>query len=517
MEFEPRHAGHHHKANVKYGYIIFGISLVSALTLAVSNYAYLSKWLTRGAPNRRSIWARLGSPEPWWVQLILWSLVVIVLSLFKIHDFKEQYTTVIKRVGRLGFYLVPFDILLAIRPSLLATSYLEFIALHKWISRLILFMVSAHSIGYIGKWIAAGEAWKKSLKMLNFLGVVVFFLALVLVVISSKPIRRRVYGTFYLWHNLTVASFLVLIFWHARPGVTDAVILSVCMVAFQTFQRLRHSHWISGIVAIDEKSSHLRLLKLPVPENYPSQWYPGAHIRLTYPLTDARSWMFPSHPYTVFSLANDKSLELVVKKSHKFQVDPACDYTVSSPYASLPPPFFQTAEKVVVFCGGSGISLGIPIFRFLKSNASVHSELHWSVSNKSDSFVLSGIKSVHEVNVYVTKNRSTLIQDSEEYEQNDALLYDENEQYELESLSGDTAQSPETIVELGKQKSEEPIDRIKYHSGRPIYDSIFASLLDGENRLNNWIVVCGPKSMISSAKNWAQDHEVQVFSEFYEF
>lgn len=516
MEFERRHGGHHHKANIKYGYIIFGISLFSALVLTVSNYVYLNKWLKNGSPNRRSVWSRLGSPQPLWLHVTLWLVITIGLSLFNIHEFRENYTTFIKRIGRLGFYMVPFDILLAIRPSLMATSYLEYIALHKWILRLILFLVSVHGIGFFVKWFLTDDVWTNSIKPLNFLGVVVFLLGLILAIVSLRPIRCRIYKVFYLLHNITIGSFLVLIFWHARPGVTDAVIISACLVTFQLIQRIRNCHLVSEISISDKKFSNLRLLRVPKPGNLPSLWEPGAHVRIAYPLTNPRSWLFPSHPFTVFSLPNDKTLDLVVKKSHKFQVQRSDDYTISNPYSSIPPAFFQTAERVVILCGGSGISLGIPVFRILSSNASVHSELHWVVSNKADSFILDNLELNNEANVYVTGNHSSTPHEDEDYEPDHALL-STGDEYELETLSGDTFQQPETKDGSYKKPDGNTRDFIKYQSGRPVLDNIFSSLLEATDTLNSWIVVCGPKSLINNAKKWGVDHDIQVFLEYYDF
>ena len=514
MELGARHEGHHHRANIKYGYIAFGISLVFAFTLAVSNFVYLRKWLKKGWPDRSSVWARLGSPQPVWLQITLWLIVVSILSFLNIHDLKASYTTIIKRVGRLGFYLVPFDILLAVRPSLMATSYLEYISYHKWFLRLILFLISVHSVGYFVKWISTGDTWRKSTKPLNFLGVIVFFLGLALAVISLKPIRSRAYRLFYSVHNITIAAFLTLIFWHARPGVTDAIILSVCLIAFQITQRIRMSHQVPRIVVSDNNEANLRHLRLPKPSGFPSQWSPGAHIRLSCSLVDARSWLFPSHPYTIVSLPSDDYLDLIVKKENRFQIEALRSYTISSPFASLPPPFFHTAERVVILCGGSGISLGLPLLRFLKSNASIHSALHWAVSERRDAFVLDTIGLTHEVNVHVTRDSSFELQGSDAYQPHKALLSD-GEQIELKTLGRCSDDLPEPNYE--QTDGPKSRSRIIFHTGRPSPDTIFASLLGEAEKVNCWIVVCGPDSMIVNATNWGKDNGVQVFLEHYGF
>lgn len=511
MEIEARH-GSHHTINIKYGYVLFGISVLYALLLLAATTFHLRLWAANGKPRPGFIWARVASIQPLWIHVLGWTLATTVVSFFAVHDLAENYSTVLKRVGRLGFCLVPLDVLLAMRPSLLTLSYLEHIALHKWISRLILLAVSVHGIGYFIKWLGENAFWRKSLKTLNFLGVVVFIFGVVLAVISVRPLRQRLYRSFYVIHNATIFLFVSLTFWHARPGITDFIILSWAMLGVQLYLKLARTYAVPELKVIEKTGSGLLMLKLLKPAQYASEWAPGSHVRLSNSFTDFRFWLFASHPFTIFSAPEDVYISLVIKKRPTFELSPDLSYTLSSPYVSLPAPFFQTAEKVVVLAGGSGISMGLPVFRYLSKNASVTTNLVWATSAKDDVFILDGMSLASPVDVYVTRN--SLAISTDDTEQNDALL-GSSENFEMETL---TPLETELQELPSAEKESQGRDKIfSLHTGRPSLDSIFETLKTGSEPLNNWVVVCGPLGMIQEATQWGKRHNIQVFSEHYAF
>lgn len=511
MDIEARHGGSHHTINIKYGYIILGLSLLYALFLAVANHFYLRQWRNNGKPSQTSIFARIGS-IPLWVHIVLWTITVIVLSFVHVEDLAENYNVVIKRVGRLGYALVPLDVALALRPSLLGNSYLPCIPLHKWILRLIMLCVFVHGGGYFVKWLIEGAFWKKLLKIDNLLGIIVALISLVLTIVSVGPLRRLIYRYFYLWHNVTVASFLVLVLLHARPGVGDFVILLLVMLAFQLYLRLVNTYGINKVSIVDKETSTLQIVRLLKPTNYPG-WTPASHVRLGYARTNFRFWLFPAHPYTLCCSPENSTLDLVVKKGLRFQVFTSVDYTVSSPYESIPLPFFATAENINIICGGSGISLGIPLFRYFKHNSSVKTRLFWCVSSRVDAYIL-GEFGISGVDVFVTgDDRTTLFLDLEARTNEDFGLLDETDTLELESLQLSTADP----FSDGNALPKSPEETVSFHKGRPKFDEIFGGFSETDDSANKWLVACGPQSLINEAKAWSGAHGINMFSELYDF
>lgn len=498
-ELLKRH-GAHHNDNIKYGYIIFCVSVLYAVTLAIANYMFFKRWTSSGEIPHRSIWAKIRSTEKWMLNLLLWIIIVLILAFWKVHNPIEHFLVIVKRLGRLAFCLVPIDVLLVIRPSLITNSYLELITLHKWFLRLIIAMSALHGFGFLVKWIIEGTFWSKTTSLYNFLGVGLLALALGLVIISLQPIRKRFYAIFYLWHNVVVFLFIVPMFWHARPGVSDFILLISFMLAFQIIQKISSVYKIGTISIIDDTSSSLQVLRIQKPSNYPVTWCAGAHIRLSNPMTDIKFWVFPSHPYTIASLLEDRTMDLVVRKGLRFQVSPSINYSVSKPTDSLSYQFYETAQEVVILCGGSGISLGASVFRELLIRSSFNVRLVWCITCEEDVFVLKQLGISNQAEIYVTRSRNVDEQE-DSLLQNDLLL-------ELQTLNPISADS--SAKENSKHKKE------KFNFGRPNLDEIFSHLVSSGPNFNNWIVACGPQTMIKEAKLWGHN-KVLVFSEYYGF
>lgn len=505
-----RHAGHHHTINIKYGYAVLGILILYALLLTVARYRHFKNWKTQGRPNNRLIWARL-CHVPLIAHVLLWVALVLGLTFFNVTNYAENYTIVLKRIGRLGYCLLPLDILLVIRPPTLGHSYLSEIPLHKWMLRLIIACGVIHGGGYFVKWLIEGALLRKSGKVANLLGIIVFLVSLVLVVLSLRFVRRRYYALFYVIHNITVLAFVALILFHARPGVGDIVLLLAVMLAYQIYRRFTTFTNINSLAIVDKEQSSLRLLRISKPTQFAGQWQAGSHVRLAYPKRDFKSWVLPSHPYTICSLPADATVDLVVKKGCRFQVYSSLDYALSNPYASLPPPIFTSAENVHIICGGSGISLGVPVFRYFKLNSSVQASMTWCVSNKNDTYVLNELKVGHSVDVYVTDSAgSTIFVSGEEEEYG---LLDQHD-IEMESFLSDEMDDSNPFLDESAQLSARKL--VNLHTGRPNLDTIFAPFNYTDDLANKWLVVCGPESLIIDVKKWGGEHKVQVFSELYD-
>lgn len=44
--FSPRHEGHHHAANIKYGYIVLGFSVVHIIGILICKSVFKLRWTT---------------------------------------------------------------------------------------------------------------------------------------------------------------------------------------------------------------------------------------------------------------------------------------------------------------------------------------------------------------------------------------------------------------------------------------------------------------------------------------
>lgn len=489
-DIQPRH-GANHTRNIKYGYIVFGLSVVYAILFVVARLFEVRQW-SKSGKRPRSTWARVAH-LPVWFHTGIWLAVTLGLTFTSVSPLSES-SVVIKRMGRLAFCLVPLDLVLALRPSVLGASYVELLGIHKWLLRLIVGISLIHGIGFLVKWIAEGTLVKAT-KWANFAGVLVAIVLTILLVISVRPLRRKFYAYFYMWHNISVAVFVVLMYWHARPGVTDFIAVAVFLVAVQTMLRVYYSYSIPAISIVDKSLATLRVLRLNKPILYPT-WTPGSHLRLGLALTDWRSWVFPSHPFTIcldFELA---TVDLVVKKGLRFEVFLSLKYRVSAPFTTVPQPWFSTATNVHIVCGGSGISLGIPLHRYFGRKSTALSTLHWCVSNDADTFILQELAPDEDVEVYITGNGVDFVEEADD--PRTGLLDDD---IELEPLDP-FADQPQLT---------------HFHRGRPNFEAILSSLSETSEMANKLLVVCGPPSLVQEVTAWGNARNIAVFSEIYNF
>lgn len=522
IEIEPRH-GNHHFINIKYGYIILGISLLLALHLLLFKFIYIQQWKRNGIHNR--LLTYLQGPPTWFI-ILIWVIIITYLAQDNIHSIFIEYSTIAKRLGRIAYSLIPLNIFLILRfansPNLNPGYYLQNLNLHKWLSRLIFVLSLIHGLAFTFKWIFEGTG-SKFTKLWNFLGIVVIVPFLLLIIVSIRYMRRKSYRVFYIVHNITSWFMVFLITLHARPGVWQIAILSIVMLAFQLYLRFA-AYRVNSIKVIDIPSSTLQIIKIPLPLNFPI-WSPASHIRVNYSFLNFRCWLMATHPFTIASIYEDSRTSLVlIKKKTQLEFDPQNTYLVTGPYCSLPQPLFNTAQVVSILCGGSGISFGLPIYQYFKStNPSVVVNLVWCVLNKEDLFILNQLN-LSDVHAYVTgvdnqdssseQTMPEFVIGGEDDVENHGLL---KENIELQPIVPNPI-DPNEIGDGKSNKGDSITNGEHYRLGRPKLDEVFAinnpTFTFDPN--NTWIIACGPDGLINDSQKWAKEHNYQFFSEKYE-
>lgn len=423
------------------------------------------------------------------------------LAFFHIN-LPSQYVTQAKRFGRLAYALVALDLLLVLRPGFLA-NYLDLIGLHKWISRIIFVCLTEHSLVYYYKWWKEGLVILKSFKILNLLGIIVFWAFVGLIIISLKFFRNRYYGLFYIYHNVAMFLMVVLIPFHARPGVKWFGIVSVFLLGVQLYYKVAYLNSVTLEVVEGRAGSKLQLVKFIKPDSLRVPWLPGSHIRLNGLLIS--ELLLPTHPYTVSSLSSESTMHIIVQKS-RFSVVPGSNYTVSGPFeSSVPYGFYENVKEktIVIICGGSGISFGLPIHQHLHS-VGVNSRLVWVVRSKADLYVLDHFSQLANMDVYVTGRSEDMVSSNNE------------DVFEVEELLDD-----ETAVELEELDAENSANPFsdkntvyRQHRGRPQLDDVGIGL---ESEQNPWIIACGPAALVDDAEKWCYSKGVHFISETYLF
>lgn len=496
VELVKRH-GALHTVNVKYGYIIFGLSVLFILVRTFALQYYQREWQRSG---RSTTMLRLTSlPLPLSVLLIV--LTVAILVSIKPH--LEKVTVLVKRMGRLAYALLPLDIFLAAQPAWFSVdNYLNTIQLHKWISRFIVLLGIIHSIGFLIWYVHVGTVGKV-FRPVNLIGFLIFIFANIMMVFW-KPIRNFNYTLFYLYHNFFMLAFVVLIYFHSRPGVGLYFCVNAALLIAQAVRKYTSARDITMSEIIENPGSSLEIVKFPkslLPESY----LPGCHVRIGYSKWTPFFILLPSHPYTVATAFENRDLlaSLVIKKT-KFKLEPFETYSIQPFFeSSLSQNFFNTANNVSIVCGGSGISFGMGIFEYFKrcivsGGRDIKLKFVWITKDEEDIFILQDLN-VQGVDVFITNTGGY-----------DLDTIQESNDIPLTEIPND---SQDSLATLDHKFSNTVVVGIRPNLETLLQKNISKTI----DYANKWVISCGPPSLNAECSRIATKQKCRFFSEEYAF
>ncbi|ODV84334.1 hypothetical protein CANARDRAFT_201313 [[Candida] arabinofermentans NRRL YB-2248] len=525
--------GSTHYINVKYGYFTIFLTICYLVYREVALYYYNRSWSRSGRSTTRL--GLVTFPLLYLISII--AFVVLIMEVFNPH--LDKLTIHFKRAGRLAYSLLPLDLVLALRPSpFKLDNYLDTLIVHKWISRIILILGISHSIGFMLRWYDVGT-FSKTWDIVNLAGFIMFTLFSILLVINWKKIRSSIYKYFYVVHNVTLWSFVLMTWYHARPGVTPIAIVCISILIFQFAVKFMTLQDVQIVDTISNDGSDLMIVKMPK-RLLPDGYLPGCHLRLGYSWKSPLYWVFPSHPYTIATTFEEpgSQISLVLRKS-TFKVFSNKTYSIQ-PYfkSSLGLNFFQTAENISIVCGGSGISLGLVLANYFKKKIledlkDIKISFIWITPSREDLFVLKALR-VEGVEVYITGSKTTEFASSSQTLQTETALstsFDDvpisesdnpfSDTYELESLENRNGYNIDEDHEDGESLNDpdglQTKFRNKYHYGkRPQLSQVLERHLDKTiDYANKWIIACGPPALNKDCKAIAETSRCRFFSEEY--
>ncbi|VVT54135.1 uncharacterized protein SAPINGB_P003924 [Magnusiomyces paraingens] len=530
----PRHEGHDHSgphyANIKYGYI--ALATASSLLLLATARTLVAKIVSSKSASRsrqgrqkksgsRLLLLLLEGRVPLPVVVMFWGFFMILFCTVGLPEFTAKKLA--KRAGRITYSMVPVILLLALRVpgnSVIITSYLDTLRLHKWIARVVLVSAAVHVVIYLAVYISTGRT-DKIKKKDNLLGLVAAILMAVVGITSLKPVRRRVYRVFYFIHYPAAWAIVILIIFHARPGVLVLAIMSLSVLFVEALIRI----WATKVVkavSVTRLSPTLSVIVLPR-RVLPNDFAPASHLRLGL------------HPYTIASLPSDPEVRLLVRDlSHPILPDgPAATETwlaVNGPYmpSGRASQLVREARKALIFAGGSGLSFAAGVARALEMRGA-QVRVIWMVRRRDEITAL-GLLEVTCAEVYVTSNgggnKRTGGGEEEEEERSEDPFDDEFELEELldddeddedvnmtvvgSTLTNGSGEEEGTLVSGGGPKG------VRIHKGRPDFRLVAKEFfhLEGEEEEEEsaggvggvggcWVCACGPAGLVSQAKRWA--------------
>lgn len=512
-----------HFANINYGYYVLGISTIYVIFLMVLRKVLVGKPAGLSTSKMRKFLYQLYLLNPALHLFILWLLVLI--PFYSHYSLTQDVTVYIKRLGRLSYVLLTMNLILTLRPNWLMYqdyTYTDFIPLHKWLSRTIVLAAVVHGIMFLAYWsLNSTKSVATGLKNFrNLLGLIIMILICMLILSSTGPMRRLNYNFFYVMHNIVTFGLIFITALHARPGVAvPYLIINAIILLVHAFGKAFFARRVDLLEKnADYKNTNLVNVQLPraaVPETFE----PGCHIRISpYRRLNPLYWLLPSHPFTVASLPSDSKVDLLIAESshpRSFKLELGAPYTIINQYTpAVPRTCLKKAKRVCIICGGSGISFGLPLYRYFKEVYPVEFlQFAWLVKDKYQLGILekltcaSSFDGSSDFHIYITKNVENMV----EADQAEPDL-----EFELESLSHEQLDENGAILNDGVASAGSKLKAASVNIGRRIdwvtdlSHFVEKSLVD-----DTWMIACGPTTLIESAREYAADNGINFASEIY--
>lgn len=407
----------------KWGWRAF-ISAIVAMVIIVLANAVLAPIFNAKINEKPSLLRRRTFKLAWSkFGLLLWTFSILVMSVIETH---QDLTYLVKRLGRVSVALMPPMYLLTLRPSPLPrTFYLQVIPMHKWLSRIVVFLSFWHGVLYAYIYYEQGT-FSKLKKPANIYGIIALFCFLMMAYTGWYWFRRRHYEPFYSFHVISAWACVFLVYAHSRPPATGYMAMCLFCLLFQVVFRI----WCTGRVRLRVQYVSPTLLLVDIPKSQlPGRlwkWSPAAHVRISGLLTNPFTWIHSSHPYTIANLSDDPTLRLVVRPGD-YKPKMRRDYSIFGPQRSIPTYLEKQIQRrmlrrVLFVTGGSGIAFAAPIMRYLQLYG-IETHLIWAIRDPYDARVLPSLK-LHEnmlegrIEVYFTGEPPESIPSSETEDSN---------------------------------------------------------------------------------------------------
>ena len=415
------------KVTLFYGYLTFVITILFIIILPcwnrISNYLYykflqISRWL-RLNPKVAVLHVNPMSAQ----MIIFWSVILSVLSLCQSN---MDLRFIAARLGRVPVYCLPTVLFLTLRPSPLSdVLYLQLLPIHKWLSRIVILQSLLHTLSYIYLMSKNGSLGK--LNRFDNQNGIYAMLAFMVILITSLPFfRRSYYKFFFINHYICTWVATITLYLHVRPGIPYLTTLNCFILIYQIYYKFK----MTNITTV----SIMKISDLMVVADFPNDALsakhnlPGCHVRLIdFNESHSKLWNYLKmiivpiqHPYTVASLAVDKSQKLIIrignyklKDNHKYFITGAylphlsfiqklstANSSMSNPFSMIHNPSTNNmnsllvstkVKKCLIVVGGSAISFALPILRVLNYNGSMV-KIIWVIRDHEDLKVLDYFK-----------------------------------------------------------------------------------------------------------------------------
>ncbi|AMD21711.1 HFL145Cp [Eremothecium sinecaudum] len=512
VELLVKRHGSAHYANLPYGFYAFAVILIYILVLVLVRKVFPNSSLK----PRNSFYRKTIDASP----MVHLPFLFICLGIPFI-DHYSIFTNVavyMKRLGRLSYVLVFLNVFLTLKPNYLLSDYIyiQLIPLHIWLSRIISAFGIVHGAGFILKWSLDDKVSliSKLIKNVwNLVGLITSLLIVLLLFASTAAMRRYSYKTFFVIHQLCQWSMCILVPIHARPGVAWPFSVCIaCLYFYQFITDIKSSKTTDVLTKITNYKAGTNLVRVKLGRYVmPSNFSPGSHLRITcYRKFNPLYWILPSHPFTVASLPKDDEVELIVREHGRFKLELGTLYTVVNYSPGIPLEKLRNVKRVAIVVGGSGISLGLPTFRYIRDELNVdYLKFIWLVKNKGDLHV---VEDKEGMDIYVTKAAieppCTETSDPPEH------ITTEYELEYVDDLDGEANQLDATGALISSIHTKSATSRMRFGT-RIDWGVELSTFVTEAQNMNHLLVLCGPKTLVDEGEAYAMTNKIDFYKEVY--
>ncbi|AAS53487.1 AFR116Wp [Eremothecium gossypii ATCC 10895] len=506
--------GDTHFANIGYGYYTFGVSVGYILLLLL-----LRKRRGTAVPRSRHKLFQMmidGSPALH-LPILLLFLEIAFLGHYSVIDHASVY---IKRLGRLSYVLLFLNIFLTLRPNYILSdyTYVQLLPMHMWLSRAISTFGVFHGLAFVIKWQLDNEVSlaSKLFNLWNLLGFIVWILLIILLITSTGVIRRRSYKSFYMVHQINAFAISFIVPVHARPGVALPYTITIAvLLGLHALARVSFCMSSAVVHKLSNYQKGSKLVRIKLPRNVmPEHFTPGSHIRVSpYRRSNPLYWLVPSHPFTIASLPDDDHVDLILREHGHFEFEVGPRYSIVHNYEGITALQLGLVNRVTIVVGGTGISLGLPLFRYFKENTDIgYLKMIWTVKSHADLHVLDDFEGI---DIFVTQNTTTtpIPGASESWDEIPLEEFELNSMDDLEAEEEHLGESGALLPTTKRKKDPGAIN-----IGRRLdWNVELASFVRSEGSSDQLLIVCGPESLVKDGVQFATDHNIVFYKEVYSF
>ncbi|KAJ8063656.1 hypothetical protein OCU04_007519 [Sclerotinia nivalis] len=365
-----------------------------------------SPTLKKRRNSKRATWGRKGRSLAWWLggdvgrgwgergHWIVAGLWGVWLGFLCVHRTGDDYFHITKRFGIVAASQLPAHYALSMKSLysplsiLFGSSHEQLNTWHRISGRVIWTLFFCHASWYLNAFIQIGNLSEKLTTPIIIFGVISFQLINLLIITSSKAVRRWSYRVFFITHLFVAITIIPLLFFHAAPlriYIIEAIALFLIDIGIRKFTTFTAFATVRSVPDTSLLEVTIPVTTSKIPQ---FQYAPGQHVYLSIPPSSVPTSAkynrhlheFLYNPFTIASATDTPSPQITLtlrtldgpttsalsSLSHLSKARPPLN--IEGPYGTSRkfPNLAEKFDRILLVAGGVGATFILPIYRAAK-------------------------------------------------------------------------------------------------------------------------------------------------------